>query len=104
MTLTLYHSPGTRSIRPLWLMEEMGVDYQLESIDYDSTYFASETFRSINPMGKVPALIEDGQLLIESTAIMQYLLQTRGPSPLAAQPTEPEYATYLQWFHMAESG
>lgn len=104
MPLTLFHSPGTRSIRALWLLEEMGLPYQLKSIKYDSAYFASDEFRAINPMGKVPALFDDGALIVESTAILEYLLQRHGPSELNVPPSDPEYGTYLQWFHMAESG
>lgn len=104
MALTLFHSPGTRSIRALWLLEELGLSYTLKSIKYDSAYFASDEFRAINPMGKVPALYDDGALIVESTAIMDYLLQRHGPSALSVPPTDPEYGTYLQWFHMAESG
>lgn len=104
MSLTLFHSPGTRSIRALWLLEEMGLPYELKTIKYDSKYFASDEFREINPMGKVPALYDGDALIIESTAIMEYLLQKFGPSPLSVSPQHAEYASYLQWLHMAESG
>lgn len=104
MTLTLYHTPRSRSMRPLWLLEEMGISYDLISIRYDADYFASEPYLKINPMGKVPALYDGEQLIIESTVIMAYILNCFGPSPLAATADDPEYATYLQWLHMAESG
>lgn len=104
MTVTLFHSPGTRSVRPLWLMEEMGMTYDLKTIGYDSAYFTSERFRQINPMGKVPALYDGETLIAESTAILQYLLHRFGTSELAVTPDDPEYATYLQWLHMAEGG
>ena len=51
------------------MLEEMGLPYALKSIKYDSAYFASDEFRAINPMGKVPALYDDGALIVESTAI-----------------------------------
>ncbi len=104
MSLTLFHSPGTRSIRALWLLEEMGLPYELKSIKYDGAYFASDDFRAINPMGKVPALHDNGELIVESTAIMEYLMQRCGPTPLSIAPDNPEYAAYLQWLHMAEAG
>ena len=78
--LTLFHSPGTRSIRVFWLLEELGLSYDLKSYKYDSKYFASSEFRAINPMGKVPALYDGEQLIIESTAIMEYLLNNFGPN------------------------
>lgn len=102
MSVTLFHTPGTRSVRPLWLLEEMGLPYELKTIGYDSAYFASEEFRLINPMGKVPALYDGETLIAESTAILEYLLHRFGTSELAVAPEEPEYATYLQWLHMAE--
>lgn len=103
-TLTLFHAPRTRSLRPLWLMEEMGLKYDLVTMNYDADYFASEKFRAINPMGKIPALYDGKQLIIESTVIMEYLLNLYGPSNLQRDKEHPEYAKYLQWFHMAESG
>ncbi|MFT5573218.1 MAG: glutathione S-transferase [Cryomorphaceae bacterium] len=104
MSLTLFHSPGTRSIRARWLLEEMALPYELKSIGYDGKYFASDEFKTINPMGKVPALYDGDTLIVESTAIIEYLLQRFGPSPLSVSPDDEEYAAYLQWFHMAESG
>ena len=104
MSLTLFHSPGTRSIRVRWLLEEMALAYDLKSIKYDGKYFASDEFKAINPMGKVPALYDNGALIVESIAIMEYLLQRFGPSTLSVSPDDAEYASYLQWLHMAESG
>ena len=104
MTLTLFHTPGTRSVRARWIMEEMGVPYDLKTQEYDGEYFASDAFRKINPMGKIPALYVDDHLLIESVAIMQYIMGRFGPTDLDVQSDDPEYATYLQWLHMGESG
>jgi glutathione S-transferase len=104
MSLILFHSPGTRSIRVRWLLEEMALPYELKSIKYDGKYFASDEFRAINPMGKVPALYDNDALIVESTAIMEYLMQRFGPSTLSVSPDDAEYADYLQWLHMAESG
>lgn len=104
MTLTLFHTPGTRSVRTRWLMEEMGVPYELKTLAYDGEYFASEEFRKINPMGKVPALYDGDTLIIESVAIMQYVMKRYGPTELDVPADDPEYATYLQWLHLGESG
>ena len=104
MTLTLFHSPGTRSVRALWLLEELGLPYDLKTNAYDSKYFASDEFQAINPMGKVPALYDGETLIIESVAIIQYLLSKAGAPDLAVQPDDPEYASYLQWLHLPESG
>ncbi|MEO1406452.1 MAG: glutathione S-transferase family protein [Pseudomonadota bacterium] len=104
MTLTLFHTPGTRSVRARWLMEEMGVAYDLKTMEYDGAYFASDEFRKINPMGKVPAMYDGETLINESIAIMQYVMERFGPTELNVKPSDPEFATYLQWLHMGESG
>ncbi len=104
MTLTLFHAPHTRSCRPLWLLEEMGIPFELKTIQYDADYFDSEDFHAINPMGKVPALYDGEELVLESTAIMQYILDRNGPSDLAVPVADREYGKYLMWLHMAESG
>ncbi|MEM9232141.1 MAG: glutathione S-transferase family protein [Pseudomonadota bacterium] len=104
MTLTLFHTPGTRSVRARWLMEEMGVSYELKTLEYDGAYFASDAFRKINPMGKIPAVYNGETLIIESVAIMQYVMERFGPTDLNVPADDPEFATYLQWLHMGESG
>ena len=104
MTLTLFHTPHTRSSRPLWLLEEMNIPFELKTIQYDADYFDSDEFFKINPMGKMPALYDGEQLILESTVIMQYLLDRYGPSDLAVPVSDPEYGKYLMWLHMAESG
>lgn len=104
MTLSLFHTPGTRSVRARWLMEEMGVDYDLKTLEYDGAYFASEEFHKINPMGKIPAMYDGETLINESIAIMQYIMERFGPTDLNVPASDPEFATYLQWLHMGESG
>ncbi|MEM7171926.1 MAG: glutathione S-transferase family protein [Pseudomonadota bacterium] len=104
MTLSLFHTPGTRSVRARWIMEEMGVPYELKSLEYDGAYFASDEFRKINPMGKIPAMFDGENLIIESIAIMQYVMERFGPTELNVPADDPEFATYLQWLHLGESG
>ncbi len=104
MPLILFHTPKSRSIRPLWLLEEMGLDFELNTIPYDSEYFASDAYRKINPMGKVPAFYDGEHLVLESTVILEYILARHGPSPLSVAPEESDYTFYLTWLHMAESG
>ncbi|MEM6986359.1 MAG: glutathione S-transferase family protein, partial [Pseudomonadota bacterium] len=104
MSLTLYHTPGTRSVRARWILEEMGVPYSLQTIAYDGDYFASPAFREINPMGKIPALYDGRDLIIESVAIMQYVMNRYGPTPLDIHPSDRDHATYLTWLHLGESG
>lgn len=104
MPLILFHTPKSRSLRPLWLLEEMGLDFELKTMTYDAEYFASDAYREINPMGKVPALYDGDHLVIESTVILQYILAKHDPSPLSVEPEEEDFGVYLTWLHMAESG
>ncbi|SDU08525.1 Glutathione S-transferase [Pseudomonas pohangensis] len=104
MSLILFHTPSSRSLRPLWLLEEMGLDFELKTMTYDPEYFASDAYREINPMGKVPALYDGDHLILESTVILQYILAKHDPSPLSVEPEEPDFGFYLTWLHMAESG
>ncbi len=104
MSFILFHTPRSRSLRPLWLLEEMGLDYALKTIGYDAEYFASDAYRQINPMGKVPAFYDGDHLVLESTVILQYILAKHGPSSFSVEPEEGDFAYYLTWLHMAESG
>ncbi|WOJ98206.1 glutathione S-transferase family protein [Congregibacter brevis] len=104
MPLTLFHTPKSRSLRPLCLLEEMGLDFELKTIAYDAEYFACDAYREINPMGKVPALYDGDHLVLESTVILEYILAKHGPSLLAVGPEENDFGFYLTWLHMAESG
>lgn len=104
MSFILFHTPRSRSLRPLWLLEEMGLDYALKTISYDAEYFAPDAYRQINPMGKVPAFYDGDHLVLESTIILQYILAKHGPSPFSVEPEESDFAFYLTWLHMAESG
>ena len=104
MPLILFHTPNSRSLRPLWLLEEMGLEFELKTMTYDAAYFASDAYREINPMGKVPAFYDGDHLILESTVILEYILAKHGPSPLSVGPGESDYGHYLTWLHMAESG
>ncbi|PHS25067.1 MAG: glutathione S-transferase [Robiginitomaculum sp.] len=103
MGLTLYHARRTRSLRPLWLMEEMGLKYELKSLAFKMGATGGDEFAQINPLQKVPALIDDGQTLLESIAIMEYLMGRYGPTDLCCTPQDPEYGPYLQWLQAGES-
>jgi glutathione S-transferase len=104
MTLKLWHTRHSRSLRPLWLAKEMGLELEVITIPNDRTYFASAEWAEINPAGKVPVLHDGDVKLGESIAIMQYLMGRYGPTELDVGPQDPEYATYLFWLHYAEAG
>lgn len=101
--LTIYHVPRTRSLRIIWLCEELGLDYDPVTIDFSADYRASDEWRAINPVGKVPAL-QDGDLtLFESGAMLEYLLTRYGEGRLRPAADDPNYPFYLQWCWFAEA-
>ncbi|WP_300542662.1 glutathione S-transferase family protein [Maricaulis sp.] len=102
--IRLYHAPRTRSIRVRWLMEEMGLPYEIVPVQFDTRPAGDEAYGGIHPLRKVPALDDKGTVIVESLAIMQYLMGRYGPTSLDVRPDEPEYARFLQWFHFGEAG
>ena len=99
--IKLYHAPLTRSARILWLLEELGLPYELEQVAFqppDKKYFGQKT-----PTGKLPT-IEDGDVVMfESGAIVEYILERYGDGRLAPPPGSSQRAAFLQWLHFAES-
>ncbi len=93
--LTLYHAKDTRSFRALWTLEELGIPYELKRVRMPAR--AQPGYLQINPLGTVPTLLDDGVLMTESTAIALYLGMRYGPTPLAVNPGERDYATYLNF-------
>ena len=100
--MKLFHCYNSRSLRPLWCLEEMGLDYELEIMPFPPR-FEREGYLDINPLGTVPAFTDDGITLTESTGICQYLVQKYGPTPLAVTPDEPEYGDFLNWLYRSDA-
>ena len=93
-----------RGFRVFWLMEEMGVPHRLRPVDLIAGVENDPEFLAINPAGFIPAL-QDGEVtMVESIAIMQYLMCCYGPTPLAPDPHDPAFPTYLQFLHLGEAG
>ncbi len=102
--LILYHAAHTRSIRVRWLMEELGLPYKIEVVKSDTRPFGDEAYARINPLRKVPALVHGDQIICESLAIMEYIMNRYGSGDLALDPDDPEYGRYLQYLHFGEAG
>jgi glutathione S-transferase len=100
--MKLFHCYNSRSLRPLWCLEEMGLDYELEIMPFPPR-FEREGYLDINPLGTVPAFTDDGITLTESTGICQYLVQKYGPTPLAVRPDEPGYGDFLNWLYRSDA-
>lgn len=99
--LILYHANNTRSFRVLWTLEEMGIPYQLHRVPMAAR--AQPDYLALNPLGTVPTLFDDGVRMTESTAIAHYLVSRYGPTPLTVEPSEPEYASYLNFLVHGEA-
>jgi glutathione S-transferase len=95
--LTLYAAPRTRSLSVLWLLEEIGVPYTLKRLDLDKAEHKSEAFLKLNPLGKVPTLVDDGTPLTERAAICTYLADKYAGGKLAPGIMELQRGEYLRW-------
>jgi len=101
--ITLHHLNKSRSKRIIWLLEELGVDYQIKPYLRDSVSFlAPPELKSIHPLGKSPVIEDDGIIISESGAITDYLIEKYGQGKLAPQRGSRAYVEYSQWLHFAE--
>jgi len=98
----VHHLGVSQSERIVWLCEELGLDYVLKRYQRDPiTRMAPAEYRALHPMGIAP-VISDGELVLgESGAIIEYLCNTYGQGRLIIGPHQPDYASYLYWFHFA---
>ena len=101
--LKIFHVRGTRSVRVIWLCEELQIPYEVEMISFDPAFRLGSEWLKMNPVGKVPAMVNDGQSMFESGAMVQYLLQREGQGRLEPVINSAEYSQYLQWFWFAEA-
>lgn len=100
--MKLYHCKDARSLRPLWALEEMGLDYELINMEFPPR-FTYEGYLDINPMGTVPTFIDGNSTLTESAGICQYLVEKYGPTDIGMTIDEPEYGEYLNWIHRSDA-
>lgn len=100
--LVLHHCSDARSFRPLWILEEMGLPYELRMLPFPPRA-ASPDYLARNPLGTVPLLEDGAARMTESAAICQYLVARYGPSPLNVTPEEPGYAAFLNGLHFGEA-
>ncbi len=98
MTLTFYTNPMSRGRIVRWMLEEVGAPYETVVLDYASSMKAAD-YLAINPMGKVPAIVHDGQVVTEGAAICAYLAEAFPKAGLA--PTAAERAPYYRWLFYA---
>ena len=101
--LTIHHLNNSRSQRIVWLCEELGVEYQLVKHMRDSeTLRAPPALAKIHALGKAPTIEHDGQVIVESDAIIQYICNVCASGRLSPGPTSRDYGAYLQWLAYSE--
>jgi len=100
--MKIYHAPNTRSVRILWLFEELGLSYELEHYKLGDPEMRTPEYRKIHPLGRVPVLEDGAVKIFESGAIIQYVLEKYGQGKFIPTSDAPNFARYLQWFHYAE--
>ncbi|MEP3224793.1 MAG: glutathione S-transferase family protein [Parasphingorhabdus sp.] len=101
--IILHHLEYSRSTRIIWLLEELGVDYEMVRHQrHPETMRAQADLAAIHPLAKAPTAIIDGHLMMESGAIIEYILEQYGDGKLAPAPGSKERAEYLEWLHFTE--
>jgi len=98
--IKIFHAPGSRSVRIIWLLEELGLDYELEVLKRGEV---NEAFIEASPFSKLPTIIDGDIVMSESVAIVQYILQKYGDGRLEPDHDSNQYAEYLQWLNFGES-
>ena len=93
-----------RGFRVVWLLEEMGLAYRLRPVDLLAGVDNDPEFLAINPGGFIPAIQDGNVTMVESIAIMEYLLARYGPSPLAPASNDAAFPAYQQFLHLGEAG
>jgi glutathione S-transferase len=101
--IIVHHLEESRSQRVLWLLEELGLVYEVKRYDRNpQTRLAPPDLKAIHPLGKSPILERDGKIYAESGAIIEYLAETERGGELSVRLAEPKRAEYLYWLHFAE--
>ena len=93
-----------RGFRVVWLLEEMGLSYRLRDVDLLKGAENDPEFMAINPGGFIPALQDGEVVMVESIAIMEYLMARHGPTSLAPASSDPAFPAYQQFLHLGEAG
>ena len=101
--IVVHHLNNSRSQRVLWLLEELGLDYEIKRYERDrKTMLAPAALRAVHPLGKSPVITDGDLTLAESGAIVEYLVDRYGEGCLAPSRQLPDYLRYRYWLHYAE--
>lgn len=100
--MKLWHCPGSRSLRVLWALEELGLDCEVVLLPFPPR-LRQPDYLEVNSLGTVPYFTDGQAVMTESSAICQYLVDRHGGHALAVTPEEPDYGHYLNWLHHADA-
>jgi len=101
--IKLHHLEYSRSTRIIWLFEELGLQYEMVRHQrHPETMRAQADLAAIHPLAKAPTVIIDDHLMMESGAVIEYILEQYGEGRLAPEPGTKDRAEYLEWLHFAE--
>tara|TARA_R110001592_G_scaffold363372_1_gene686033 strand:+ start:143099 stop:143710 length:612 start_codon:yes stop_codon:yes gene_type:complete len=100
--LTLHFAPNSRAGRIVWLLEELGLPYNINKMAFHPQELKSDEHRARHPLGRVPVLDDGAVSLFESGAIIEYILERHKNGGLKPAVDSPEFPDYLQWFHYCE--
>lgn len=100
--IQLWHSHNTRSLRPLWALEEMGLEYELKLPKFPPRYYERK-FLEINPLGTVPFLVDGDTQMTESSAMCLYLAEKYKKTDFLIEKNVPEYGAFLNWLHHSDA-
>ena len=101
--LKLYHCAETRSMRSLWLLNELQIPFELVEMPFDLSVMRSADYLAVHPLGRVPCLVDDDFRLFESGAIAEYLCERHPESGLGRLAGNAERYEWLQWIHYSET-
>ena len=100
--MKLYFAPNSRAVRIAWLLEELGIDYEIEKYAVGDRALRTPEYYKIHPMGRIPVLEDGDTRIYESGAIVQYILAKYDTRTLSPDINDPSFPDYLQWLHYAE--
>ncbi len=101
--LTIHHLNESRSQRVVWLVEELGIPYEIKTYQRDAqTRLAPPELKAVHPLGKSPVITDDGRAVHETGAIIDYIIRRHGGGRLQPDPKSADYDVYQQWLHYAE--
>jgi glutathione S-transferase len=103
MSIVVYHHPHTRAANVVWMLEEIGEPYELKHVDLKTGGHKAAELVKLNPMGKLPILVDGDAVVTESAAIGLYLADRYAPGRLAPALDDPRRGTYFRWSLFAPS-